>query len=247
MSVPEGFRYMFPSPYVPTPANDNNNNNNAPAIQHPVAPMLAINPVNPAAPVAPAPPQQPQNAGNGNGNDVPAIVDQGPRGPDAIRGQLLLHFTDRRRTPGFHFVKFLGQVTYGTAALVTDTRENGPPCKLVVKRGFGKTGQWGVKRGIEYLKVERGGQHFAQLLAFRNRLDDDPLREIRELLGTRGRYLQALPRPTLVTDYVENGTFADFYSKCCAMDKYVPKRLLWSILLCGKHPKPEESATSEHG
>ncbi|KAK8067792.1 hypothetical protein PG996_006904 [Apiospora saccharicola] len=255
--VPEWFRYNFPSPYVPTAAeenNNNNNNNNAQAIQHPVAPMLAMNPVNPAAPGARPLPQPPgaavvaagaagvnqpqQNADEGSGNDVPAIVDQGPQGPDAIRAELMFHFTSRRATPGFQFVKFLGSGTYGTAALVHDHREAAGgggvvPRKLVVKRGFGKAGQWGVKREIEYLKVVRGGEHFAQLLAFRDRLDDDPLREIRELFRTRGRYVQGLPGPTLVTDYVENGTFEEFYLKCCAMERHVPNRLLWSLLLCG--------------
>ncbi|KAK8102977.1 hypothetical protein PG984_016123 [Apiospora sp. TS-2023a] len=231
--VPEWFRYNFPSPYVPTPA-DENNNNNAQAIQHPVAPMLAMNPVNPAAAAGINQPQQ--NADEGGGNDVPAIVDQGPRGPDAIRGELMFHFTDRRATPGFQFVKFLGSGTYGTAALIHDHREAGgglPPRKLVVKRGFGKAGQWGIKREIEYLKVVRGGHHFAQLLAFRDRLDDDPWREIRELFGRRGRYIQGLPGPTLVTDYAENGTFEEFYLKCCVMERHVPNRLLWSLLLCG--------------
>lgn len=212
-----------------------------------------MNPVDPAAGGAP----NPQGAmtaavaaleaalaagdGDGENNNVAHEVMMGPRGPDAVKGQLLRHFTDQRRTPGFHFVRFLGQGTYGAAALVTDARAGaGPPRKLVVKRGFGKAGQWGVKREIEYLKVVRGGEHFAQLLAYRDRLDDDPVRELRELFRRRGRYLQGLPGPTLVTDYVENGTFNDFYTKVCAWERHVPNRLLWSILLCGKRPKEGE-------
>lgn len=202
-----------------------------------------MNPVDPNAPgaqnqqAAAAALNQQQNAADGN-NDPAAIVDQGPRGPDSIKGELMQHFSDKRRTPGFHFIRFLGQGTYGTAALVEDRREKrGPPRKLVVKRGFGKGGQWGVKREIEYLKLVRGGEHFVQLLAYRNRLYDEPAREIRHLFRTRGRYLQALPGPTLVTDYVENGNFNDFYLKVCTWPEHVPNRLLWSIMLCGKNSK----------
>ncbi|KAK8073957.1 kinase-like domain-containing protein [Apiospora phragmitis] len=152
---------------------------------------------------------------------------------NATRGELMAHFTIRRRTPWFQFRRFLGQGAYGVAALVADERAEGPPRLLVVKRGVDERGQVSIRREIYVLELLRGGMHSVQLLAYRDRLVGSPFWEIRDLFRNRGRYLNRLVGPTLVTEYVENGTFEDLYDKTKTWPEPVPNRILWRILLCG--------------
>ncbi|KAK8070763.1 kinase-like domain-containing protein [Apiospora hydei] len=144
---------------------------------------------------------------------------------NAARGLLMTYFTDEKKMPGFQFRRFLGQGGYGIAALVADVRDKElPPRLLVVKRGFaGEAVEKSMGREIDCL----------QILAFRQRFSTKPIWEIRDLFRNRGRYLNGLPGPTILTEYVENGTFQDFFDKTREWQEPVPNRILWNILLCG--------------
>ncbi|KAK7946424.1 uncharacterized protein PG986_010745 [Apiospora aurea] len=178
-----------------------------------------------------------QQGGDGQQADNPDPNDEieQERRINAARGLLMTYFTDEKKTPGFQFRRFLGQGGYGIAALVADVRNKElPPRLLVVKRGFGgEAVEKSMGREIDCLQCIRGGMHFAQILAFRQRFSTKPIWEIRDLFRNRGRYLNGLPGPTIVTEYVENGTFEDFFDKTREWQEPVPNRILWNILLCG--------------
>lgn len=77
--------------------------------------------------------------------------------------------------------------------------------------------------------------HIVQLLAARDQSYAPTLVERSlNLLLRRGRYLNALPGPTMVMEYLENGNLRQFMSRAIASNERIPNRVLWVIFLCRK-------------
>ncbi|KAK8023919.1 hypothetical protein PG993_011985 [Apiospora rasikravindrae] len=213
----------------------------------PVAPMFAQHPVNPYNPARQLPPPggrpvRPDRRAYGRSGLRAFASGRRPTGwrrrrksrskkndaeqnANVARNQLMNYFADPKKTPGFEFRRFLGQGGYGVAALVADVRDQElPPRLMVVKRAFpGKGTEKSMRTEISWL----------QILAWRSRYTTSFVWEIGDLFRSRARYLNGLPGPTIVTEYVENGTFENFFDKTCESPEPVPNRILWSILLCG--------------
>lgn len=51
---------------------------------------------------------------------------------------------------------------------------------------------------------------------------------------------EALSRPTMFLEYVENGSVGDFIDRVRTEDTPIPNRILWRFFACREHTKPKD-------
>ncbi|KAK8044178.1 kinase-like protein [Apiospora rasikravindrae] len=149
------------------------------------------------------------------------------------------HF--RGRQNGLKFRRIIGQGAFGVTALLHDVRKE-PPKQFIIKRALRADAVDDLRLEIQALRRFRGAAHITQLASYRDRG-----------LNDRGKDNKEIPGPYIIMDYLENGTFKEFFERCVAGNIRVPNRVLWYIMLCfirscvalAWPPKGEQGAKEE--
>ncbi|KAM0814634.1 putative Protein kinase domain-containing protein [Seiridium cardinale] len=118
--------------------------------------------------------------------------------------------------PTYSYERILGKGAYGIACLLQEFQPGVPPRKFVVKRGIWDFGIDSVKNEVKLLEWLIGASHIIQKIALS---DIDSIEE-------------HLPGPTLITEYLRNGTLSNFIERLGNTSQRVPNRLLWRLFLC---------------
>ncbi|KAI1134451.1 kinase-like protein [Hypoxylon sp. FL0543] len=108
---------------------------------------------------------------------------------------------------------------HGVAVVVTRFARKDPPSpeiSFVVKRAYDESGDAIeiLENEIQWLKRLRGAPHVIQIVE----LEPDPFKDFN--------------RPTLVTEYVENGTLTELIERASFRRRPVPNRILWAFYSC---------------
>lgn len=92
---------------------------------------------------------------------------------------------------------------------------------------------------IGYMQKLNGGAHIASVIATSQ---DVPQQRALELFSRlprfrrrRRNFLIGLPGPTLVLEYLENGTLTSLRERLKLWGQTIPNRLLWKWYLCCKN------------
>ncbi|KAK8085880.1 hypothetical protein PG997_007151 [Apiospora hydei] len=147
-----------------------------------------------------------------------------PLSPDGIKISTRRHFQGRDQP--FKYQRIVGEGIYGIAALLHDTRSQ-PPSKVVIKRPSRREAQAALRQEIRRLRRFRGAAHVLQMVSYRDRDFGDPERD-----ADWGRPMTGLDGPFIVMEYLEMGSFEQFWNRCIQARVRVPNRVLWSIMLC---------------
>ncbi|KAI0128060.1 kinase-like protein [Hypoxylon sp. NC0597] len=127
------------------------------------------------------------------------------------------YFQDYRKQ--YKFDTPIANGRHGVAVVVTQFEKKDPPTpeiSFVVKRAYDESGDAFeiLENEIEWLKRLRGAPHIVQMLE----LDPNPF--------------DKLSRPTLITEYVENGTLLELIDRCSYRQRPIPNRILWAFFAC---------------
>ncbi|KAK8085704.1 hypothetical protein PG997_006975 [Apiospora hydei] len=140
-----------------------------------------------------------------------------PFSTEGITASLKKHF--RGRQNGLKFRRIIGNGAFGVTALLHDVREK-PPKPFIIKRALQAGAVNDLRLEIQALRRFRGAAHITQMTSYRDRDIND-----------RGKN-DEIPGPYLIMDYLEHGTFKDFFERIVAAKVRVPNRVLWYIMLC---------------
>ncbi|KAK8109343.1 hypothetical protein PG984_015144 [Apiospora sp. TS-2023a] len=139
-----------------------------------------------------------------------------PWSEEGIEASLKKHFNGDRKRHGLKYRRIVGQGMFGIAALLQDVRKD-PPKSYIIKRAKQFKGIDDLRNEINTLRRLRGAAHITKIVKFKDRGYDET---------------DELPGPYMIVDYLENGSFREFFQRCRREGVRVPNRVLWNILLC---------------
>ncbi|KAK7960287.1 hypothetical protein PG988_011501 [Apiospora saccharicola] len=141
-----------------------------------------------------------------------------PWSEEGIEASLKKHFNGDKKRHGLKYRRIVGQGMYGIAALLQDVRKD-PPKSYIIKRAKQLKAIDDLRNEINTLRRLRGAAHITKIVKFKDRGYDEA---------------DELPGPYMILDYLENGSFREFFQRCRREGVRVPNRVLWNILLCCK-------------
>ncbi|KAI1743867.1 kinase-like domain-containing protein [Xylaria scruposa] len=137
----------------------------------------------------------------------------------------------------FEFERAIGSGAFGVACSVIEKRSRKPPRRLVVKRARGEDAEGELEYEIITMSRLNGSAHIASVIAAK--YDDMDIRQPRfferliyKIAGKKRNMLAGLSGPTLVIEYLENGTVQRLMNTLRRRRKNLPNRVLWSFFLC---------------
>ncbi|KAI1296239.1 kinase-like domain-containing protein [Xylaria venustula] len=153
--------------------------------------------------------------------------------------------------PEFQYEYMVGVGGYGVALCVRHTTSSERSRRLIVKRARHEAFADDLRNEIDIMSKLNGSAHIAGVVGYKDDREIENqqpqrrrLRLLRRLATSLSReprrhhpqpssdFLIGLSGPTLVLDYLENGTLDRLLSKLQQANKAVPNRVLWSIFLC---------------
>lgn len=142
--------------------------------------------------------------------------DEDPETAAEIAYQVRLIFNYFHSKPVYSYERILGKGSYGVACLLREVRNEVLLQKFVVKRSILGHGDGSIKNEAKVLDWLAGAPHIVKKIALSKTEDIE-------------RYLSG---PTLITEYLRNGTLARFILRLEDTPEKIPNRLLWRIFLC---------------
>ncbi|GAW17783.1 hypothetical protein ANO14919_072500 [Xylariales sp. No.14919] len=157
---------------------------------------------------------------------------------DAYIREVREHF---ETVPHFRFEEYVSRGGYGVTALISQQGfglRRGR--KLIVKRAINNSARE-LRKEIRIMQKLNGSAHIARVVASKDDTDVaqgwrqlSPLRRLTDRI--RGSpppdLLAGLAGPTLVLEYLENGSLNRLRERVIQARASVPNRVLWSIFLC---------------
>ncbi|KAI0903191.1 kinase-like domain-containing protein [Ustulina deusta] len=148
--------------------------------------------------------------------------------------------------PNFRYEDLVASGAYGVALRVRHTSTTGRSRKLIVKRARSNRLARELRDEIDVMSKLNGSAHIASVIAYRDDLVDEHQqrrfkflrRVIKRFRRKRpSNFLAGLTGPTLILEYLPNGTVNQFRVKVRnkAIEDgsvAIPNRILWSIFLC---------------
>ncbi|KAI0530018.1 kinase-like domain-containing protein [Xylaria digitata] len=143
--------------------------------------------------------------------------------------------------PNYKFEDFAANGAYGVTCRVQQ-RGFGrrPPRRLIVKRALNDTVEGELQNEIRVMSELNGSVHIASVIASKD-VDTQRSRRrcklirrvIERVTGKPSRnFLGGLAGPTLVLEYLGNGTLDKIRAEAQIQDVFIPNRILWGIFLC---------------
>ncbi|KAK8013326.1 hypothetical protein PG991_009597 [Apiospora marii] len=139
-----------------------------------------------------------------------------PWSKEGIAAALRKHFDGGRKRHGLKYRRVVGEGAVGVAALLQDVRKD-PAKSYIIKRARKREYMDQLRSEMNILRQFRGAAHISKIVKFKDRGYDQR---------------DELPGPYFITEYLENGTFDDFFKRTCRARVRVPNRVLWHLLLC---------------
>lgn len=121
--------------------------------------------------------------------------------------------------PAYNYERVLGQGEYGIACLIQENDKTHVLRKFVVKRAIGAHCVGTVETEVEVLTWLMGALHIVQ-----------------GVIPPKTKDIEThLTGPTLITEYLHNGSLVRFMEGLTMNKRKVPNRLLWRIFLCCRY------------
>ncbi|KAI0973715.1 kinase-like domain-containing protein [Xylaria arbuscula] len=152
--------------------------------------------------------------------------------------------------PEFHYEDMVAAGAYGVALCVVYNASSGRPRRLIVKRARNEAFAEELLTEIDIMSKLNGSAHIASVVGYkddRHSEEQQPQRRrfsgLGMLITTMRRtprhppqppsdFLDGLYGPTLVLEYLENGTLDRLRDHVQHANEAMPNRILWSIFLC---------------
>ncbi|KAI1427629.1 kinase-like domain-containing protein [Xylaria sp. FL1777] len=144
--------------------------------------------------------------------------------------------------PNFQYEDVVGAGAFGVALRVRQIDSAGRSRKLIIKRARHHDRWDELRNEISIMARLNGSAHIARVIAYKEDVEDEVLhRRLRFRLARRlinrirrrpPHFLAGLAGPTLVLEYLENGSVDRLLEKIQMVNQTIPNRILWSIFLC---------------
>ncbi|KAJ2989087.1 hypothetical protein NUW58_g3644 [Xylaria curta] len=145
--------------------------------------------------------------------------------------------------PGFRFEQFVAHGGYGFTCRIGQSghglrRER----KLIVKRALNDYVTEDLSNEIQVMSRLNGSAHIARVVAYKDDSNNAHQQRRRCKLIRRAidrikgkpppNLLAGLAGPTLILEYLRNGTLDRLVERVTVQDRVIPNRILWAIFLC---------------